>query len=120
MRKLVIRSVGAVFIVAALLALGKLPLAGLFNPGISYNGFLLVMGLLAFAAAELGGEFGRWFDFMFGIILAVLCLTSAGAWYYGTSQVYVGTIFFTGVAAVVILYAGYQLPRQIEEAERNQ
>ncbi len=109
MRKLVLRIVGAIFIGVALLVFAKFPLRGLFNPSRGFNGFFLAMGILSFAAADLGGDNARWFDFSLGIILAVLSLTSAGAWLAGSTSVYVGTIFFTGLTAILILAAAHRL-----------
>ncbi len=114
MRKLMVRIIGGLCIVIALVSFAKGSLFGLFIPSAGYNGFLLSMGILAFMAGELGPRTRRWFDFAFGIILVLLFLASVGSWFYGASDIYVGNVIFTGVASIFVLFAGYQVPDQMD------
>lgn len=115
MRKLIIRIIGGLCIVIALMGFGKLPLAGLFEPGAGYNAFLLTMGIFALAVSDLGPTYRRGFDFIFGFILVILCAASAGALLSGSPDVRIGTVIFNGFAAILVLYAGLELPDQINK-----
>ena len=107
MRKFTLISIGVLYI---LLGLYDLSLGAY---GRSYNIFLIVMGLMALGAADLGGTEGKWFDFAFGLIL--IFLTMVGAYnlvYLGQGSI--GLVLFHGLAAAALLYFGIILNHRLK------
>jgi len=107
MRKFTLIFIGLLYILLGLYNLG------LATYGRSYNIFLVVMGLMALGAADLGGTEGKWFDFAFGLVLIFLTLLGAYNLVY-LGQGSLGQVIFHGLAATALLYFGITLNHRLK------
>jgi len=111
MRKLVLITIGILYLLIALLALAPGYSSWAYE-SVSYNLFLAVMGLMALGAADLGGDEAKWFDFAFGLLLIVLTFVGAVNFvHYGTGSL--ANIIINGLAAILLLYPGIILHHRL-------
>ncbi len=91
-----------------LIALAGNSLGGFISIDRSYNLFLLVCGIICWGVADIGSEAGRWFDWLFALILLVLCISGVAQWAIGAvdTPVYFGNLFMNGIFAILLLYLG--------------
>ena|ERR1051326_3243869 len=113
MRKLILVVTGGLYLMVGLYGLVPGSVA-LVSSSKSYNLFLIVMGLLALGAADLGGVEAKWFDFAFGVALVVLTIVAAiNLVHFGTGTA--GNIFLNAIGAVALLYLGLIVNHRLKQ-----
>jgi|GEM_PF-3661635 len=116
MRRAVLSFVGALYVLMALIGFA-LPSSGFFSADKSYNVFLGILGLLALSCADMGGLEGKWFDFIFGLVLIVMTIVGAVNYLnFGTGSL--GNIFVNGLASIFLLYLGIVVNHRLKHQEK--
>jgi hypothetical protein len=108
MRRKMLRIIGAVFIIAALIGLVPGMANGWLSSSVSYNAFLLVFGLMSLGSADLGADFTLWFGLSLMLIMIIIGVSGIITRFTGNAAaVPFGTIIVNLVALILSVRVVY-------------